>query len=848
MNNPSHKSPFGAFANGKPSAPSEAAATAPASLHGLKTKLKAATRAAAGRGKESVHETYERVISDLAPIRQEAILSYFELHRGRILKTTATNPTTGGANPFHAHFAAHPITLDEGQQLAVDLAVKHQYFNLVGAAGSGKTATTAKITSRLIDEGIIPSIRDDTRSRHLPNLDHLGLDGDNYNVIFCAFTGMAVKNIRKNLPRAFADNCATIHKVLDYGREVIEVPATAKDVIEDKASFVGQMIPRNRFVPRITRENPIAPAVIVIDEASMLGLNLAEQLFTAIHEDTRVIIVGDLAQLKPVMDTSVQPFALHAWPRVELTRIYRQREGDIIDAATRIRHGKAPLNSANLVAKQLDRSPIKAQKQVISLMTDALSTDNYNPYLDIGLTPWNVQDVGTNILNTLTRMLVNPNAKRRLVKTQKSNYIYSIRDRVVITKNNSTLGVYNGMLGTIISIRPNKPLDFDDNADETANTSALSPDGKPAETSINFDLLDSAMENLTAAKLADPTETTDSEGEGSRKASHAIAVLLDQDLTNHDENWVMGEIQHTQAQIASGKLDAATAIDELIERLSEPDNFPDPSSAARELSTSSNIENLSLAYWVTVNKSQGSGFRNVFVVVHDQHAVSLCNELLYTAVTRTQNAVQIMTTGGAILKCLQRFTYKGANLDEKIANYLAEARSRLKLSDCGYVEISADDLPAGAHVEVIRDISELPEENRWINWLPEARLAKPPQRPLQPLQPQPKPSSYLIPDDELLTRENSRENYGITAITPHVHRAVSTPKEETMSIHPDTPENRKLLMEIADNQRERHGISAHNQNRDEANAAGTNPAPTPPTPPTPAKPNPFASFTVKRSK
>lgn len=678
---PQKPNPFAKLST-KPAAQSKPNPSGQFTTHGLKGKLASADKSTRGITRESDEIIRELAFAKLEPIRRDGIADFVTALRSR-----RTGDGLANTNPFHSDTRPQ---LDSNQRLACDRALLHQYTNLVGAAGSGKTFTTREVISTLIDAGAIRKVGK-LSSRDHGSLTHLGLGSNHYNLACCAFTGMAVKNIRKNMPRELAFNCSTIHKLLDYGPEILEMPATDNDVKLNRAAHVGQMIEKRIFKPRITSLNPLPLDFLLIDEASMLGLNLAEQLFTALPSHTRILIVGDLAQLKPVMDTSLQPFALAEWPRTELTNIYRQKDGDIIDAATKIRHGHAPASSPNFKPFLLDKSPVKAQKQVASEIRSQFDANLYDPFQDICLSPWNVQEVGGDILNTLTRTIVNPRAKRKLIKTQTSNKTYSVGDRICITKNNPDLNVFNGMLGTIVSITKSRPLDYDDESEADFST-------QPGQVEVNTNFLEAAFsDSLADAKAQADGKSRDQhdEGSGSRAASHVLTVVMDQHLADYDEKWVRNDYDDDSNSIINNKL-------------------PDPMGAAIKLTTSSQIENTSLAYWVTVNRSQGSGFRNVILAIHDQHAVSLCNEMLYTGVTRTMNRVTVMTTKYAIGKCLNRFTYKGTTLDEKVDNYLTDEARKGRHTPEWLPEANEWDIRDGAnatapaaHIEIVDDIPEL---------------------------------------------------------------------------------------------------------------------------------------------
>src|SRR5207237_3000733 len=84
--------------------------------------------------------------------------------------------------------------------------------------------------------------------------------------------------------------------------------------------------------------------LVIVDEASMLSLELADALFRAVG-DCHVLLVGDTDQLPPIGPGRVLAdlVASDAVPRVHLTAIYRQAARSlIIQSARRINAGELP--------------------------------------------------------------------------------------------------------------------------------------------------------------------------------------------------------------------------------------------------------------------------------------------------------------------------------------------------------------------------------------------------------------------------------------------------------------------------------------------------------------------------
>ncbi|MCC9487764.1 AAA family ATPase, partial [Campylobacter jejuni] len=76
---------------------------------------------------------------------------------------------------------------------------------------------------------------------------------------------------------------------------------------------------------------PLDLTHLIIEEATMIGVaDLWPKLFAALRPGTQIIFIGDINQLQPVFGASIFNYALAALPVVELTTVYRQKEGSSI--------------------------------------------------------------------------------------------------------------------------------------------------------------------------------------------------------------------------------------------------------------------------------------------------------------------------------------------------------------------------------------------------------------------------------------------------------------------------------------------------------------------------------------
>ncbi len=156
------------------------------------------------------------------------------------------------------------------QQLAIDKSSQHALSIIIGGPGTGKTFTVAKLVTSLQKSY-------EHKRKQDPNLPPL-------SITLTAPTGKAAQRMQESLQKSLQDeeitldNARTLHRLLGIGSDGI---------------------------PRYHAKNPLPDDLIIVDEASMLGLELASQLVDAIKPTGRLILLGDANQLAAVDAGSV---------------------------------------------------------------------------------------------------------------------------------------------------------------------------------------------------------------------------------------------------------------------------------------------------------------------------------------------------------------------------------------------------------------------------------------------------------------------------------------------------------------------------------------------------------------
>ena len=186
--------------------------------------------------------------------------------------------------------------LDEMQKKAVTEAACHGLFILTGGPGTGKTTTINAIIRYF--------------------------EGQGAEIRLAAPTGRAAKRMTE----ATGYEAQTIHRLL----ELTGMPE------DNDQNAQAVHFERNA-------ENPLEADVIIIDEMSMVDIQLMHSLLQAVIAGTRLILVGDENQLPSVGPGNVLHDIIQsqAFPVIELTKIFRQAsESDIVVNAHKINRGE----------------------------------------------------------------------------------------------------------------------------------------------------------------------------------------------------------------------------------------------------------------------------------------------------------------------------------------------------------------------------------------------------------------------------------------------------------------------------------------------------------------------------
>ena len=313
------------------------------------------------------------------------------------------------------------------QKEAIRKAMTENCLVLTGGPGTGKTTTVNAILQLLEDQA--------------------------ERVALCAPTGRAAKRLSELTGR----KASTIHRLLEV------------DYTGGVVSFIHN------------DKNLLKCDVVILDEMSMVDLELMASLLRAMRPGCRLVMVGDPDQLPSVGAGNVLGDLLRSGviPAVSLTEIFRQAEKSaIIRNAHAVNTGRPPelKNTQNDFFFLCRRAPDRLVQTVVELCRQRLPNNMGIPAEQIQvLSPTRKGVCGTVNLNRALQAALNPPAAGKRQKLW-GDMVFREGDRVMQTRNNYDVvwekddgamgaGIFNGDVGVIQEIDPSGELitiQFDD--------------------------------------------------------------------------------------------------------------------------------------------------------------------------------------------------------------------------------------------------------------------------------------------------------------------------------------------------------------------------------------------------
>jgi len=303
---------------------------------------------------------------------------------------------------------ATEITLDASQLRAVELACTARVGLITGGPGRGKTTCLKSALDRM--------------------------DADGVTYLLAAPTGKAARRMNETTGRV----AKTLHRLLEF------------HPVHGWQRNAG---------------NPLDAECVLVDESSMIDVELGARLLEAVDKyRTRLILIGDADQLPPVGPGRVFGDLVDAGvvPTVRLDTLHRSaRESWIFRNAPRVLAGELPDLSPQ---KDFMWYPVDDAAAILptikNLVCDVLPeyTVQHSGGGDTQvLIPQRPGVAGIVAANRLLQNAINPYPKDLpRIKRGDDGDELRLDDRVIQTRNDYSIGVFNGEVGQIRSIEGGK--------------------------------------------------------------------------------------------------------------------------------------------------------------------------------------------------------------------------------------------------------------------------------------------------------------------------------------------------------------------------------------------------------
>ena len=337
-----------------------------------------------------------------------------------VLKETPSNQTA--FEEIKAFEAIKGIKFGVEQVAAINNSIINRVSVITGGPGTGKTSCLACVIQILLKRGY--------------KQDEIAL---------CAPTGKAAKRMMESINGQLGTRmyASTIHSLL-------QVDVQSADLDE--------------FV--FNERNKLPKKVVVIDETSMLDLNIAYSLISALKSNTKIVFVGDIEQLPPVgagyflrdiIDSKV--------PTVKLLEIHRQKGGSsIITKSQKIRDEKVDQNDLfrendyMFVTFSNDRTYEEKMDFIVRAFERGVEKSSLDDMMV--LTPINGSKVtndehskrfGAQQISLAIQEKILPDKPNETI-VEKNGWKFKVGSKVILTKNDNKKGLVNGEIGYIKSI------------------------------------------------------------------------------------------------------------------------------------------------------------------------------------------------------------------------------------------------------------------------------------------------------------------------------------------------------------------------------------------------------------
>jgi exodeoxyribonuclease V alpha subunit len=481
------------------------------------------------------------------------------------------------------------IQLSDEQKSSVISIVQKPFSILTGGPGCGKTTTTEVIVKLLLAMG--------------------------KKVVLAAPTGRAAQRMTEVIGR----ESKTIHRLLGWEPQ--------------KGGF------------KKGEEEPLKSDFLIVDECSMLDINIAASLLKAVPARCQVLFIGDPDQLPSVGAGAVLQNLLSSScvPHFRLTKIFRQAEESlIIKYAHEMNKGiipkiVSPIADQSVWQKSVDclfidsdeatQEQLKFINRTKRAITETLETGMSRHIL--------VGDVATGVMSKedgeiRVEKLYTPEVEVNERLTEETFLIPEKFKHINIEQFSKTSAGVEELRGVIKRLHPWSSLNYGLTAIDSVLRLYTQTIKKKLGPSCEIQILTPQVRGSLGTvslnqKIQDTVNPFKSDGLQIKIGERFFRVgdRVIQTRNNYDLNIFNGDIGRI------GRIDPEDYSAEVF--------FGDQNRMV--IYKKEDLTELKLAYAITIHKSQGSEFEAVIIPISTQHFKMLFRNLIYTGLTRAKKLV-----------------------------------------------------------------------------------------------------------------------------------------------------------------------------------------------------------------
>lgn len=474
--------------------------------------------------------------------------------------------------------------LNSEQQQAIEMASQQAFSIITGGPGTGKTYTVAQLVLALLTHS------------------------SNSKLALVAPTGKAAQRMQESMQQTLQSTLQQAMQQKQQGQQ-----AEQESIRLPEAQTIHRLLGIGQAgIPKYSEKLPLSADIIIVDEASMLGVELASQLLSAVKTGAKLILLGDAHQLAAVDAGAVLA------DLCQLEQLTTNHQSLLESRRFTATSGVGKL--ARFI-QQYDKSNIQLEQQ-----PEQMSQEQQSPP---AAEHWQVLEQlfsNETALNFYPLAAFSSSTDNHASKQQFTEN--TISDAAIYRLMSDCYRPYFEL--TKSSLLQLTDTQLTDAQLTNANDALISLGQRFIQCFNQFRILTAGHHG----KLGDVTLND--------MLSQAHLLALNVALSAYGQHWYHGRpVMMQQNNYGLGLFNGDIGI--CLQTVNGLAVYFEQKPTLIAISLL-NEQEISTAYAMTIHKSQGSEFEHVAIMLDKSHQRLLSRELIYTAVTRAKEQVSLFAT------------------------------------------------------------------------------------------------------------------------------------------------------------------------------------------------------------